>query len=70
MSQALATEGQDPQRMRRLAMRRDEIGMLGRAVLSHIRAEGKRQADAVERVATLHAELASQQRERDRGHQF
>ena len=70
MSQALATDGQYPQRMRRLAMRRDEIGMLGRAVLSHIRAEGKRQAEAVERVETLHAELASQQRERDRGHQF
>lgn len=70
MSKSLQSETGDLERMRRLALRRDEIGMLGRAVLSHIRAEGRRQADASERVATLHAELASQQRERDRGHQF
>lgn len=70
MSQALATESADPARMRRLAMRRDEIGMLGRAVLSHMQAESKRQADAAERVESLHAELASQQRERERGRAF
>ena len=61
MARALADNRQQPQGLERLAMRRDEIGMLGRAMLEHQRGLEAEQEAAEARVNALSGEVARQE---------
>jgi methyl-accepting chemotaxis protein len=62
MSGALASFERDQRRLGKLAMRRDEIGMLGRALMEHLRDQGSQRAEAANRLAALSSEVERQER--------
>lgn len=62
MARALGSAEQDRGWLGKIAMRRDEIGMLGRALLAHQREEQAREEAATSRLSVLAAEIERQDR--------
>jgi methyl-accepting chemotaxis protein len=62
MAGALASVEQNHHRLGKLAMRRDEIGMLGRALTAHLRLQRADQEAATTRLTTLSDEIARQEK--------
>ncbi len=62
MSRALGAGAGDMAELGKLAMRRDEIGMLGRALSEHLREQRNAQEAATSRLSTLSDEIARQER--------
>ncbi|WP_186416803.1 methyl-accepting chemotaxis protein [Bosea sp. CS1GBMeth4] len=61
MARALAGSSPEEQRLLSLAMRRDEIGMLGRALLAHLHGQQAEHEAARTRLAALSDEVARQE---------
>ncbi|WP_439500329.1 methyl-accepting chemotaxis protein [Bosea sp. (in: a-proteobacteria)] len=70
MARSLGSVEQDQGWIGKLAMRRDEIGMLARALLTHLRDEQVQQAAARGRVAALSSEVERQERLQAQGMAF
>ncbi len=70
MARALADNRQDGQGLDQLALRRDEIGMLGRALLAHQRGLQVEQEAAQARVDALSGEVARQEAAQTRNAAF
>ncbi len=62
MAGALGAGDPDQRWLGKLAMRRDEIGMLGRALTAHLREQRAVQDAATTRLSTLSGEIARQER--------
>ena len=62
MSGALASFEQDQRWLGTLALRRDEIGMLGRALMEHLRNQGTQRTETATRLAALSSEVERQER--------
>jgi methyl-accepting chemotaxis protein len=56
--------------LNRTALRRDEIGMLGRALLAHLRQQRTQQEEAATRLSTLSEQIAHQERMQAQGAAF
>ncbi|MGO4408345.1 methyl-accepting chemotaxis protein [Bosea sp. RAF48] len=70
MAAALSAPGEDAGWVQKLARRGDEIGMLGRALHSHLSDEQTKQEAAKERLASLAGEVERQRALRVRGQAF
>ncbi|SFJ94415.1 Methyl-accepting chemotaxis protein [Bosea sp. OK403] len=62
MARALGTSERDQAWLDKVAMRRDEIGMLGRALATHLGEQRSQQAAAAARLSSLAEEIARQER--------
>jgi methyl-accepting chemotaxis protein len=60
MSDVIQSEKQDSPVIKSAAMRRDEIGVLGRALLKHFRTTDERENDAKREVSTLNDKISEQ----------
>jgi methyl-accepting chemotaxis protein len=70
MAQTLGSPERDTGWVGKLAMRRDEIGMLGRALLTHLEAERAREADAANRLSVLTDHVSRHQQRQAQGLSF
>jgi methyl-accepting chemotaxis protein len=70
MARMLGSPDQDPGWIGKLAMRRDEIGMLGRALLTHLQVERARQEEAATRLTALTDQVSLQQQRQARSVSF
>ncbi|HEY5794610.1 MAG TPA: methyl-accepting chemotaxis protein [Bosea sp. (in: a-proteobacteria)] len=70
MARVLRPGGEEPGWLNRTALRRDEIGMLGRALLAHLRQQQMQQAEAATRLSSLSDQVAQQERQQAEGVAF